>query len=88
MKWKFLGVLTFLVPVIIMTYRVVIGGRITKYAVIYLTGQATGPLQKSKRKGPASADAGPFCRKNRSAEETNESGDGAGQLTVRITAAP
>lgn len=26
MKWKFLGVLTFLVPVILMTYRVVIGG--------------------------------------------------------------
>jgi len=41
-KWKFLGVLTFLVPVIIMTYRVVIGGRITKYAVVYLTGQAAG----------------------------------------------
>lgn len=41
MKWKFLGVLTFLVPVIIMTYRVVIGW-ITKYAVVYLTGQAAG----------------------------------------------
>ena len=42
MKWKFLGVLTFLVPGIIMTYRVVIGDRITKYAVVYLTGQAAG----------------------------------------------
>ena len=42
MKWKFLGVLTVLVPVIIMTYRVVIGDRITKYAVVYLTGQAAG----------------------------------------------
>lgn len=42
MKWKVFGVLTFLVPVIIMTYRVVIGGRITKYAVVYLTGQAAG----------------------------------------------
>ena len=42
MKWKFLGVLTFLVPVIIMTYRVVIGDRITKSAVVYLTGQAAG----------------------------------------------
>ena len=42
MKWKFLGVLTFIVPVIIMTYRVVIGDRITKYAVVYLTGQAAG----------------------------------------------
>ena len=39
-KWKFLGVLTFLVPVLIMTYYAVIGGWITKYAVVYLSGQA------------------------------------------------
>lgn len=39
-KWKFLGVLTFLVPVLIMTYYAVIGGWITKYAVVYLTGQS------------------------------------------------
>ncbi len=39
-KWKFLGVLTFLVPVIIMTYYAVIGGWITKYAVVYVTGHA------------------------------------------------
>ena len=38
-KWKFLGILTFLVPVIIMTYDAVIGGWITKYIVVYLTGQ-------------------------------------------------
>ena len=37
-KWKFLGVLTFIVPILIMTYYAVIGGWITKYAVIYLTG--------------------------------------------------
>lgn len=37
-KWKFLGVLTFLVPVLIMTYYAVIGGWITKYACVYLTG--------------------------------------------------
>lgn len=37
-KWKFLGVLTFLVPVIIMTYYAVIGGWITKYMVVYFTG--------------------------------------------------
>ena len=42
MKWKCLGVLTFLVPVILMTYYAVIGGRITKYAVVSLTGQAAG----------------------------------------------
>ncbi|MEE8885059.1 MAG: sodium-dependent transporter [Eubacteriales bacterium] len=38
-KWKFLGVLTFLVPVIIMTYYAVIGGWVTKYAVMYFIGQ-------------------------------------------------
>lgn len=39
-NWKFLGVLTFLVPVLIMTYYAVIGGWITRYAVVYLTGSA------------------------------------------------
>ena len=39
-NWKFLGILTFLVPVLIMTYYAVIGGWVTKYAVVYLTGQA------------------------------------------------
>lgn len=39
-KWRFLGILTFFVPVLIMTYYAVIGGWITKYAVVYLTGQA------------------------------------------------
>lgn len=39
-KWKFLGILTFLVPVLIMTYYAVIGGWITKYAVTYITRQA------------------------------------------------
>ena len=53
-KWKFLGILTFLVPVLIMTYYAVIGGWITKYAVVYLTGQAaTGRTNIN----PASTDA-------------------------------
>ena len=39
-KFKFLGILTFLVPVIIMTYYAVIGGWITKYAVLYTSGRA------------------------------------------------
>ncbi len=38
-KWKFLGILTFLVPVLIMTYYAVIGGWVTRYALVYLTGQ-------------------------------------------------
>lgn len=39
-RWIFLGVLTFFVPVLIMTYYAVIGGWITRYAVVYFTGQA------------------------------------------------
>ncbi len=46
-KWKFLGILTFLVPVLIMTYYAVIGGWITKYAVVYLTGQAQAAAEDS-----------------------------------------
>ncbi|MCR5586246.1 MAG: sodium-dependent transporter [Lachnospiraceae bacterium] len=38
-KWKFLGVLTFIVPVLIMTYYAVIGGWITKYMVVFMRGQ-------------------------------------------------
>lgn len=44
-RWRFLGTLTFLVPVLIMTYYAVIGGWITKYAVSYLTGQAAAAAQ-------------------------------------------
>lgn len=44
-KWRFLGILTFLVPVMIMTYYTVIGGWITKYAVTFLIGQAGAAAQ-------------------------------------------
>ena len=37
--WRFLGIITFLVPVLIMTYYAVIGGWITRYIAVYLTGQ-------------------------------------------------
>lgn len=43
--WGFLGILTFLVPVIIMTYYAVIGGWITRYAVVYFTGEAKAAAQ-------------------------------------------
>ena len=49
-KWKFLGILTFLVPVLIMTYYAVIGGWITRYIVAYMTGQGgfiTSPSQST-----------------------------------------
>ena len=44
-KWDFLGKLTFLVPVIIMTYYSVIGGWVTKYIVVYLTGEGKEAAQ-------------------------------------------
>ena len=58
-KWKFLGILTFLVPVLIMTYYAVIGGWITKYAVVYLTGQAEAAAQAEEKpeKGTAAEAA-------------------------------
>ena len=40
-EWKFLGILTFFVPVLIMTYYAVIGGWITRYAVAYVAGQSS-----------------------------------------------
>ena len=45
-KWKFLGYLTFVVPIIIMTYYSVIGGWITKYLAVYLTGHGTDAAQE------------------------------------------
>ena len=42
---EILGILTFLVPVLIMTYYAVIGGWVTKYAVVYLTGQTAAAAQ-------------------------------------------
>ena len=38
-KWGFLGIITFIVPVLIMTYYAVIGGWITRYIIVYLTGE-------------------------------------------------
>ena len=37
--WSFLGILTFFVPVLIMTYYAVIGGWITRYVAVYLAGE-------------------------------------------------
>lgn len=37
-KWDFLGKMTFLVPAIIMTYYAVVGGWVTKYMLVYMTG--------------------------------------------------
>ena len=39
-KWKFIGVLSFIVPAIILTYYSVVGGWITKYMFSYLIGES------------------------------------------------
>ena len=63
-KWKFLGVLACLVPVIIMPYYSVIGGWVVKYLMAYLTGDGAS----------ASADGyfTGFITGERSEEHTSE----------------
>lgn len=39
-KWKLVGILTFIVPSMIMTYYSVIGGWVMKYILVYVTGKA------------------------------------------------
>ena len=46
-RWAWLGKLTFLVPVLIMTYYSVIGGWILKYATVYVTGQHAAVAEDS-----------------------------------------
>ena len=46
-KWKFLGILTFIVPALISTYYSVIGGWILKYLTVYLTGQGSAASDSS-----------------------------------------
>lgn len=45
-KWKFLGYLTFLVPLLIMTYYSVIGGWIVKYFTVYLVSDGSEAVQE------------------------------------------
>ena len=44
-KWGFLGKMTFLVPTLIMTYYTVIGGWVTKYVAVYVTGDGLAAAQ-------------------------------------------
>ncbi len=46
-KWGFLGKLTFLVPLIIITYYCVIGGWISKYIAVYLSGEGAAAAGSS-----------------------------------------
>ena len=46
-KWRFLGIITLLVPVLIMTYYAVNGGWITRYIMVYILGQGNAASQDS-----------------------------------------
>ncbi len=59
-KWKFLGKLTFLVPLIIMTYYCVIGGWVLKYATVYLSGCRDQATQDDYFKSFLSSHASPI----------------------------
>lgn len=45
-KWKFVGILVFIVPALVMSYYGVIGGWVTKYTVLFLTGHITEATQE------------------------------------------
>ena len=49
-KWKSLGIIACLVPVIIMPYYCVIGGWVVKYLLAYLTGQGAKTAEDGDRK--------------------------------------
>ncbi|MBQ4283493.1 MAG: sodium-dependent transporter [Lachnospira sp.] len=46
-RFGFNGILTFLIPTIILPYYCVIGGWVTKYVTVYLTGQHTAAAGES-----------------------------------------
>ena len=57
-KWDFLGKMTFLVPAFIMTYYTVIGGWVTKYVAVYLTGDGLAAVQDGYFMGFITSPAG------------------------------
>ncbi len=59
-KWKFVGVLTYIVPALILTYYSVIGGWITKYMVNYLTLQGESSAADGYFKSFISSYASPI----------------------------
>ena len=59
-KWGFLGKITFLVPVLIMTYYSVIGGWILKYTTIYFTGKTHAAAEDGYFTSFITSKAGPI----------------------------
>ena len=60
-KWKFLGVFTFFVPVIIMTYYAVIGGWILNYIKYFLTGDIKLAAEDACFTNFISSNASVYC---------------------------
>lgn len=60
-KWKFLGIFTFLVPVIIMTYYAVIGGWILNYIKYFLTGDMKLAAEDACFTNFISSNASVYC---------------------------
>lgn len=59
-KWKPLGIIACLVPVIIMPYYCVIGGWVVKYLIAYLTGQGAATAEDGYFTDFISADVEPI----------------------------
>ena len=59
-KWKFLGVLACLVPMIILPYYCVIGGWVVKYLVAFLTGEGVAAAEDGYFTGFITAQAEPI----------------------------
>ena len=60
-KWKFLGIFTFFVPVIIMTYYAVIGGWILNYIKYFLTGDMKLAAEDACFTNFISSNASVYC---------------------------
>lgn len=60
-KWKFLGIFTFFVPVIIMTYYAVIGGWILNYIKYFLTGDIKLAAEDACFTNFISSNASVYC---------------------------
>ena len=60
-KWKFLGIFTFFVPVIIMTYYAVIGGWILNYIRLFLTGNMTLAAEDTYFSSFIASDTSVYC---------------------------
>ena len=59
-KFKFLGVLACLVPIIIMPYYCVIGGWVVKYFLVYLTGHGSEAIKDGYFTGFITSDNEPI----------------------------